>query len=110
MAKKAGDPLLVEVIAAIGAGSFWRGYITGRHDEPLDGVCLPDGDVWVNEPLLIIETLVHEVVHRMRPKWREARVDAAAKALVKRLDGDEIEALHTIYLTHIHRRERRSPQ
>lgn len=102
------DPLLVEVIAAIGAGRVWRGFIRhGATNEPLYGCRQPDGEIWINEPLLVVETLFHEAVHRMRPRWGEKRVTDTANELLKGLSDADIEALHGIYLTHVHARERR---
>jgi hypothetical protein len=73
---------------------FARGNITEtelRHEtQILDGLCEYNSQrVFVNPMTAIVETLVHELIHRRWPRWGERRVHAEARRLVCRMTDAE---------------------
>ena len=50
----------------------------------LDG--LQDGEnIYIDPRPAIIETLVHELLHRRKPRWRERRVTVEARRLLSKM-------------------------
>jgi hypothetical protein len=48
---------------------------------------LQDGEnIYIDPRPAILETLVHELLHRRKPRWGERKVTATARALVVRMD------------------------
>jgi hypothetical protein len=92
------DPLLIEVIAAIGAGRIDLGPI---HDDDsfVDGYAEPNGRVRINPAPAVVETALHEMLHRMRPKWSERSVRAKATRLIRALSDPEIDRLYDVILS-----------
>lgn len=102
------DRLFVEVVAAFGAAPVDARRIDDE-DEPgaiTYGVC-EGGRITIDEAPHLVETMLHELVHRMRPRWGERRTLAAERALFARLSREQVEALYSIYLAV--RRSRKSP-
>ncbi len=59
--------------------------------EHLDGFM--DGDrVYVDPRPAVVETLLHELIHRRYPKWSERRVDREAKELLCRMTTRQMNA------------------
>jgi hypothetical protein len=98
MKKKAParDPLLLELVAAIGAGRIEIGTI---HDDEsfVHGVC--EGDrVTINPSISVVDTALHEVLHRLRPGFSERAVRAKVTRLMRSLSMAEIDRLYGIVL------------
>lgn len=54
---------------------------TWQHDGLLDGE-----SIYVDPRPAILETLIHELLHRRKPRWGERRVSREARGLVLRMD------------------------
>lgn len=96
----ARDPLLIEVIAAIGAGNIELGPI---HDDQfyIHGYCddAQKNRIRVNPSIDTVDTIVHEAIHRMRPTWNEARVRRKTAELFAQLSDAEVDKIYEIVLT-----------
>lgn len=56
----------------------------------LDG--LQSGEsIYIDPRPAIIETLVHELLHRRKPRWRERRVTREARRLLSRMGETELQ-------------------
>ena len=93
------DALLVEVIAALGAGGVdpetWLEDVDGRL---LDGAAEPDGRVRINEASCIVRPLVRELLHRVRPHWTEHGVASWGGRFFHQLTHAEIERIYDVYV------------
>lgn len=99
------DPLLLRVCAEIGAGNITEAYI---HDPGFT----TDGVTWgqqitINPAHGVVDTLIHECLHRMFPHWSEGYVRNRTSYLVRRLSDAEVQAIHGEYEKR--KRKRRSP-
>lgn len=57
----------------------------------LDG--LQDGEnIYIDPRPAIIETLCHELLHRMRPRWSERRVTQESRRLLSRMSEQDLAA------------------
>jgi len=102
MGKTTGDrdPLLVEVLAALGAVDLRESYlIDGAAPKKnfLHGTQCAD-IVTINPAPSIVSTLVHELVHVVRPQWSEKGVRRRTTQLVRQLSHDEVVAIYREYL------------
>lgn len=94
------DPLMLEVVAAIGAGRIELGPIHSEDpSEFIHGLAWPDGTVRINLAPSVVQTVVHELLHRMRPTWTERAVRAKTTRLIKQLSDAEIDRLYTLVLS-----------
>jgi len=55
--------------------------------------------VYVNPKPAVVETLLHELIHRRYPRWSERRVDREAKGLVLRMTTRQINAWYRRFQT-----------
>lgn len=107
MAKR--DPLLLEIVAWVAA----RGRITeGWKPDPddprnlwLHGICEP-GRIHINPVPSTLDTVIHEVLHLLKPHWTERGVRRKTTALMRRMSDAEITTLWGIYQDRLKRDKR----
>jgi hypothetical protein len=93
------DPLLVEVLTGLGAVQVKERYLVDGaakqrnfcHGEYLDGV------VTVNPAPSVVETLVHELLHHVRPAWSERAVRARTTRLIREMSHRDVQAVYAEY-------------
>jgi hypothetical protein len=66
------------------------------------------GQVHVNPRPMIVEALLHELIHRRHPKWSEKTVDREAKALLSKMTEDQVATFYRRY--QLLARKRRAPK
>lgn len=92
--------MLVEVIAAIGAGRIELGPI---HDPGFHvyGYCDADDNntIRLNQAPHTVEIAIHEATHRMRPAWTERAVRCRTTRLMNQLSDAEIDTLYNVILS-----------
>jgi hypothetical protein len=89
------DPLLLEIAAAIGAGRIRIQSI--RDDGELcHGYTFKDGEIVLNPIVEMVDTAVHECLHRLRPAWSEQTVKRTTTKLLRQMSYDEIDKLYTL--------------
>lgn len=91
--------LLLEIIASLGAGRVSESYIidSDAPGERFHGICEGDGRVTINPALDIVDTVLHELLHRVRPHWTEIGVRRTTARLMHALTHDEIITIATLY-------------
>jgi len=99
MKRTAGDPMLLEVAAAIGAGRITIASIQMGENEHVHGLTWSDGSIVINPMVDMVDTAIHECLHRMRPKWRESTVKARTTKIMRQLSHAEVECLYTLLLS-----------
>lgn len=100
-------PLLVQVWAELGAGRITedpelRSDVKG---ERLHG--LQEGrHIWVNPTFALVDTIVHELLHRLHPEWSERYVRNRTAYLMTRMTDEEIVAVYDEYERRKRKRKR----
>ena len=87
------DDLKADVWAELRKGN---GIVTAYLSMPgyhLDGLC-EGTKVYVNPVPSQVETIIHELIHRVRPRWGERRVRSTAQQLLSRMDDREVKRWH----------------
>jgi hypothetical protein len=93
------DPLIVELLAALGAETIRAGYLVDdEYPDEMDllGIC-GERAVVINEAAHLVRTLVHELIHRIRPAWSEASVTRRTTQVMRQLSHAEIDRLYQVY-------------
>lgn len=87
--------LMNEILLALGELRIIEAYIQDPKDY-IHGVT--DGSTVVVNPVpQIIDTLIHEVLHCIRPKWDEATVRRQTSRLMNRLSDQDLQELYEVY-------------
>lgn len=92
------DPLILELVAAIGAGRIELGPI---HDDTefVHGYAQKNGVVRINPAASVVDDVLHELTHRMRPKWKEHAVRSRVGRIIRQLSDPEIDTIYTLLLS-----------
>lgn len=93
------DPLLLDLVAALGQASITSGQIRpGRKRAPYVILGLQEGrSITINEGQILLPVILHELVHYVRPDWSELGVERATQRLLRSLSDDDIEHLYRLY-------------
>lgn len=85
--------LKAEVWAELKAGKgVCEAYLSDASGKTyVHGVCLPDGTVYVNPVPSTVDSAVHELIHRLRPRYGEKRVRAETRRLMRSLTDAEMQ-------------------
>src|SRR5690349_19079070 len=94
-------PKVSSLIAAIteemGKGQIFEAPIVGSKDH-VEGLCnWESGDITVNPAPSVVDTLIHELLHRRFPKWSEERVRVETWRIIRTLSAADVQALPTKY-------------
>ena len=96
--RPAGE-MLEELEEQLGQTRVYEARLRKNGSLHLDGLCEggPTGAVWINPRPAIVETLLHELIHRRWPTWGETRVDLEARRLLTALDDTGIDKWYRAY-------------
>lgn len=93
--------MLLECMEAIGRGRLSERYVTGTRTEYVSGYIEQSTDgrdhVWINPAPEVVRALLHEMVHRVRPRWKERTVRRVTTALMRRLTDAEVQRIYEVY-------------
>jgi hypothetical protein len=102
------DPLLLRVCAELGAGRITEAYISDPKWH-VDGLCEfgPRGRVTISPHYQTVDSLVHELIHRLQPEWSESYVRGRTTRLVRALTEQQLQTIYDEYQKR--KRTRKSP-
>lgn len=100
---------MVEVLAALGTVPLRSGWIDDDECESLTvyGTCEPSRHtsvVTINEAAHLVDTILHELLHHIRPGWSETTVRRFTSRLYRQLNSDEVQRIYDIYLGRVQRK------
>lgn len=88
--------LMVRVLTEIGKGQIHEDWIDGEPHEYVKG--LQEGrHIWVNPAVDVVDTVIHECLHRLEPSWSERYIRNRTSFLLKRLSSEQIQQLYEEY-------------
>lgn len=109
--KRGRDPLLIAVLAELGAGRISEDFIRAeRSGSQIHGL-MDRGHIVVNPMHEVVDTILHEATHRARPDLSEIAVRRRTAKFMRCLTDAEIQAIYDVYqrvATKVKRRGRRS--
>jgi hypothetical protein len=98
-----GNALLVEVLADFGSGRIAEKFIR-------DGQWFVHGetcgrDITINPAIGVVDTLLHECLHRIRPNWCENYIRRTTTWLMRRMSDEQIQQIFEEYNKRVKRRK-----
>lgn len=98
------EPLMVRVWAELGAGRIREGWLSEKHAF-VAGVC-EDGRITVNPMIDVVDTTIHEILHRLNPQWSERYVRRTTSYLLRRMTDEEIQTFYSEYERRVRHKRR----
>lgn len=98
---KTRDPILVEVLSSIGDVQIEEEYLYHAR-APKRDFChgqYGDGVVTINPAPSVVQYLVHELLHHVRPEWSERSVVAKTTRLIRQMSHEDVIAVYEEYLS-----------
>ena len=94
--------LLEQVHHALGANVLRERWIEDRHG--VEGLAEP-GVITIS-PLGLVETIIHEALHRAHPTWSEATIQRTCTYLWQRCSDDDARRIYDTYAAKVRRMKR----
>ena len=104
MAKKSHTPVLIKVMSLLGETNISEQYIT-KDPGGVDvyGTWNEDTNTLIINPVPhIVDTLIHELLHKLHPEYSEQAVRSQTGKLMKQLTDAELQAIYDMYLKRAH--------
>lgn len=99
--------LLLRVMAALGDGGITEAWISDP-GYMTDGVCdSRRGHITINPMHQTVDSVLHELTHRLHPEWPEAYVRGRVTWLRHRMTDEQVQTIYQEY--EARKRRRRSP-
>jgi hypothetical protein len=102
--RKGREPLMVRVWAELGAGRITEGFIADK-THFIHGI-EQGGHITINPVHQTVDTLVHEILHRLYPQWSENYVRRTTTYLRRGMSDQETMAFFEEYGRRKRRRKR----
>jgi hypothetical protein len=99
MSSSKRNPLLVDILAALGDVQITQKYIIDRSRKKnyfLHGT-QQEKHIVINEAPAVVSTLLHELCHYVRPQWKERTVRRFTTILLRQMSHSEIKAIYSQY-------------
>jgi hypothetical protein len=91
---------MVELMSALGDVSLVEGYLINKgapNKTWLSGT-QQEGVITVNPAPHVVDTLLHELLHQIRPSWSETSVRRRTSQLMKQMSHQECQAIYAQWL------------
>ena len=101
MAKAREDKLMVEILTSLGGDLELREDYLIDSSRPKKGWLhgqYADGVVTINPAPFVVDTLIHEVLHHLRPEWSETTVRRRTTQLLRKMSHEEALAIYRQWL------------
>lgn len=90
-----GPALLVEVLTAIGSKRLVETFIHDKHN-------FVHGEtdcrtIWVSPSIGVVDTVIHEAIHTVRPGWSESYVKNRTTWLMRQLSEEQVQQVYEEY-------------
>lgn len=100
------SPLLLRLMAEMGAGKVYEGRIVDPTGGITEGYC-DGGVIYVDPSYGVVKILLHEALHRMLTDLTESAVEHRTEELMGELTQDQVHAIYDEYKRR--RRTRKKP-
>lgn len=99
--------LLGRVWAELGSGRITEAYIPSEKRYFVEGE-INGQHITVNPAPSVVDSAIHEILHRLNPGWDERYVRRTTTFLLRRMSDDEIQAMYEEFQRRA--RKRKSPR
>jgi hypothetical protein len=88
--------LLLRVLAELGAGGIREAFIPSEKEFFVDGET-EGRSITINPVPEVVDTVIHELLHRLFPHWSERYIKNRTSYLMKRMTDEEVQLLYDEY-------------
>jgi hypothetical protein len=88
--------LLLRVLAELGAGQIREAFIPSERHYFVDGET-EGRDITINPVPEVVDTIIHELLHRLYPTWSERYIKNRTSYLMRRMTDEEVQLLYDEY-------------
>jgi hypothetical protein len=103
-------PLMVRVWAELGSGRITEAYIkdADKKNQLFTDGYIDEGSkhITINPVHPTVDTIIHEILHRLHPTWKESYVCRTTTYLRRRMSDEETQAFYQEYQKRKRRRRR----
>lgn len=89
--------LLLECMTALAEVDLVEGYIKKDEDRARVHGLQSKGKIWINPVSPLVETIIHELLHEIKPEWSESTVIRFTTRLMREMTDDEILTVFRLY-------------
>lgn len=93
---KTGHPTLTDLRDELRRGNVTEADLRDP-SEHLLGLCQPSGQIYISPKAATCEVILHELIHRRHPRWREARVEREARYVFRHMSDEDRASLYRLY-------------
>ena len=98
--------LIGRVWAEVGSGHITEAYIVDAATMGTDGYYNGSGHITINPAHQVVDTVIHECLHRAFPSWTEKYVRRTTTQLRNKMNDHEIRAMYEEYQRRKRKRKR----
>jgi hypothetical protein len=95
--RRGRDPLLIAVLAELGAGRISEDFITSQTPGAVIHGLIEGQHISINPMHSVVDTVLHECLHRARPEMSELAVRRRTAKFMRCLTDVEIQSIYDIY-------------
>lgn len=95
---RVNTPLLIRLMSLLGETEVREEYIAKEKGRDIYGYLAVTGQVVVNPAPHIVDTLLHELLHKLHPEHSERAVRSIVGKLMVRMSDEELQAVYEMYL------------
>ena len=96
MSKKR-SPLLLKLMARMGELEFKEAWIPRSQGCDIYGLWEPDGTITINPLPDTVNTVLHELLHELKPQYKERTIRQVVGKIMKQMSEEEVQAVYTEY-------------
>lgn len=100
MAKK-HTPIMLRLMTLLGETEVSEGYVNKEAKRDIYGYLAPNGTIVVNPVPHIVDTLLHELLHKLHPTYTEQAVRSLVGKLMKQASDEDLCAIYDMYLNKV---------
>ena len=90
--------LWLRLCVALGAAPINEAYVSSTENEYIDGFCeLKNGSITIAPHTHVVDTVIHELLHRMYPDRSERSVRRSTSMLLKTLTDEDVQWFYEEY-------------
>jgi hypothetical protein len=98
--------LLGQVWAELGAGRITEGYLPSLKSHFVEGE-ISGQHITVNPAPSVVDTAIHEILHRLHPSWSENYVRRTTTLVMRRMTDEEVQAFYLEFQKRARKRKTR---
>ena len=92
-------PLLIKVMSLLGETNISEQYIMKERGRDIYGTWTENTNSLIVNPVPhIVDTLIHELLHKLHPDYSEQTIRSLTGKLMKHMTDNELQAIYDMYM------------